>query len=327
MNRHEAVALQPSPSSGTSNPQYGSSDLGRYSLKSPISSPDGVWPAIAPATPSDTWQNVKPVGGSAKPENQPVGKDARVPPNATTPQAALNNHAPGVSSYRLIREGKVDVITINQLLDNYQRNYHDYLPLVPKHFFKAKYLDHFAAHNKHLLTAILTIASKDIPGDRSNIHEDCCRYMFDLISAIAAGTDTGVEAVEAQILLAEWVPQGLRASGKAIGRGEEDRTAWMQIGMALRNGYYLGLDRTSFRNESSREKTDARKRLAWIYGYISDRLVSCRVGRGFWSRGPGFGLYLCLGRIWCPRRGGDVRIVIVDGKWSLIIRRRLGSRD
>lgn len=32
---------------------------------------------------------------------------------------------------------------------------------------------------------------------------------------------------------------------------------------------------------------DSRKRLAWASCYICDRLISVRIGRAFWSRGPG----------------------------------------
>jgi hypothetical protein len=112
--------------------------------------------------------------------------------------------------------------------------------------------------------------------------------MHDLISGIAAGHDCEVEAVEALLLLAEWEPQGLRNHIETVGRGEEDRSAWMHVGMALRTGYFLGLDRTSFRSEDHEEaKNDGRKRLAWASCYVADRLISVRIGRAFWSRGPG----------------------------------------
>ena len=111
--------------------------------------------------------------------------------------------------------------------------------------------------------------------------------MHELISGIAAGIDCDVEAVEALLLLAEWEPQGLRPRIERVGRGEEDRAAWMHVGLALRSGYFLGLDRTSFRGDSGDTETEARRRLAWTSCYISDRLISVRIGRAFWSRGPG----------------------------------------
>jgi hypothetical protein len=71
--------------------------------------------------------------------------------------------------------------------------------------------------------------------------------MQQLVSMILAGSDANVEAVEALLVLSQWVshhPQAL------VGRGEEDKIAWMYIGNALRLGYLLEIDRTSFKSES-----------------------------------------------------------------------------
>lgn len=193
----------------------------------------------------------------------------------------------GISTYRLVREGWLTSSVVSSLVARYAEHYHQYLPLVPRKYFDPATLDFFAANDKHLLTAVLTIASKDSPED-SNVHACCSRYMHDLISGIAAGHDCDVEAVEALLLLAEWEPQGLRDQIESVGRGEEDRSAWMHVGIALRTGYFLGLDRTSFRSEEDEEsKAVGRKRLAWAACYISDRLISVRIGKAFWSRGPG----------------------------------------
>lgn len=193
----------------------------------------------------------------------------------------------GIKMYRLVQTHSLDPGTVWQLVTRYAENFHPYLPLVPRKYFDRNSLDAFAANEKHLLTAVLTIASKDLV-DRPEIHEYCSKYMHELISGIAAGADCDVEAVEALLLLAEWEPQGLRPRIERVGRGEEDRAAWMHVGLALRSGYFLGLDRTSFRGDASGDaELEARKRLAWTSCYISDRLISVRIGRAFWSRGPG----------------------------------------
>ncbi|KAK9342141.1 hypothetical protein V1522DRAFT_48468 [Lipomyces starkeyi] len=112
--------------------------------------------------------------------------------------------------------------------------------------------------------------------------------MRELVPNIAAGAECGVEDVEALLLLAEWEPQGLQARVERVGRGEEVRAAWMHVGLAHRTGYFLGLDRISFRRNTAKDlEMEAHKRLAWIRCWISDRLVSVRIGRAFWSRGPG----------------------------------------
>jgi hypothetical protein len=72
----------------------------------------------------------------------------------------------------------------------------------------------------------------------------------------------------------------------------------MHVSIAPRVSYFLSLERTSFRNEEGDElhhhpanptlcSTLAHHRLAWAACYISDRQISIRVGRAFWSRGPG----------------------------------------
>jgi hypothetical protein len=111
--------------------------------------------------------------------------------------------------------------------------------------------------------------------------------MQQLISMILAGADANVEAVEALLLLSQWVSHRPQAS-VAVGRGEEDRVAWMYIGTALRLGYFLGIDRTSFKSDNHEDPAKFnRKRLVWSACYICDRQVSVRVGKGFWARGPG----------------------------------------
>jgi hypothetical protein len=111
--------------------------------------------------------------------------------------------------------------------------------------------------------------------------------MQQLVSDILAGADADVEAVEALLLLSQWVSHRPQAS-VPIGRGEEDRVAWMYIGTALRLGWFLGIDRAAFKSDSHDDPAKFnRKRLVWSACYICDRQVSVRLGKGFWARGPG----------------------------------------
>lgn len=249
-----------------------------------------------PRNPSDAWQLLKDV---AK-EDSPVTRagpgsmqNGLYHANAVGTQEQAGHRGSGalahtgIITYRLVREGYLTPDIIELLVQQYREHYHSYLPLVPRSYFEKAALDTWATKDKHLLTAVLTIASKDFV-EQPHIHQSISRYMHDLISGIAAGHDCEVEAVEALLLLAEWEPQGLRNNIEAVGRGEEDRSAWMHVGMALRTGYFLGMDRTSFRQESDEEiKIDARKRFSWANCYVSDRLISVRIGRAFWCRGPG----------------------------------------
>lgn len=130
---------------------------------------------------------------------------------------------------------------------------------------------------------MLTVASKD----NERQHQICYDHMQQLISNILAGADANVEAVEALLLMSQWVSHRPSVAF-TVGRGEEDRVAWMYIGTALRLGYFLGIDRTSFKSDSHEDPaTFNRKRLVWAACYVCDRQVSVRVGKGFWARGPG----------------------------------------
>lgn len=279
----------PAPVPVASNPSTGAVDDNESDPESPIDN-------NIPRNPSDAWQLLRDV---AKDEKATASGIAGAPYNGVSHAASAqyqeqraargSGNVPhtGIVSYRLVREGYLSPEIVELLVSQYYEHYHCYLPLVPRHYFEKGSLDKFAVTDKHLLTAVLTIASKDLV-EQPNIHQSISRYMHDLISGIAAGHDCDVEAVEALLLLAEWEPQGLRNNIETVGRGEEDRSAWMHVGMALRTGYFLSLDRTAFRQESDEEaKMDARKRFAWANCYVSDRLISVRIGRAFWSRGPG----------------------------------------
>ncbi|CAI7632069.1 hypothetical protein PCG10_001061 [Penicillium crustosum] len=249
-----------------------------------------------PRNPSDAWQcltGIATEGTGITPEvrNDHIRSEPTVFPTYNNLRNGVvsdfNKPATGIRGYRLVQTCALDPETVWQLISRYAENFHPYLPLVPRKYFTRTALDAFAANEKHLLTAVLTIASKDLV-DQPEIHEYCSKYMHELISGVAAGAECDVEAVEALLLLAEWEPQGLRPRIERVGRGEEDRAAWMHVGLALRSGYFIGMDRTSFRGDPyGDQEGEARRRLAWASCYVSDRLISVRIGRAFWSRGPG----------------------------------------
>ncbi|KAF7717162.1 Fungal Zn(2)-Cys(6) binuclear cluster domain-containing protein [Penicillium ucsense] len=248
-----------------------------------------------PRNPSDAWQCLTDIATKSTPAVPETrignsGRSESISAYRGTRSGILpefNTSATGIRAYRLVHSRALDSGIVWQLITRYAENFHPYLPLVPRKYFEYAALDDFANNEKHLLTAVLTIASKDLI-ERPEIHEYCSKYMHELISGIAAGAECDVEAVEALLLLAEWEPQGLRPRIERVGRGEEDRAAWMHVGLALRSGYFIGLDRTSFRGDPhGDQESEARRRLAWASAYVSDRLISVRIGRAFWSRGPG----------------------------------------
>jgi hypothetical protein len=118
----------------------------------------------------------------------------------------------------------------------------------------------------HLLTAMITVAARDLP-QGENVLRTCSGYMHQLVSEIIAGKKCDVEAVEALLLLAEWEPQDSLSEGKEVGCGEEDRAAWMHVGLALRMGYFLGLDRTAIKHDDEDKAAHFnRRRVTWAGG-------------------------------------------------------------
>ena len=188
--------------------------------------------------------------------------------------------------YHLVQTHALSITKVARLLQRYKQHYHPYFPIVPPHTLDPNNLSTTARDEPHLLTAILVISSKLLT-DEPQMFIACAEHMQSLVSALVAGGPSGVEAVEALLLLAEWTPYVAANKASPIGRGEEDREAWMHVGTALRIGYFLGLDRFSFRVYDNKDPQWQRKRLVWTACYISDRQISIRLGRAFWSRGPG----------------------------------------
>ncbi|KAF1973765.1 hypothetical protein BU23DRAFT_505934 [Bimuria novae-zelandiae CBS 107.79] len=231
--------------------------------------------------PSDALGILARVAESSSEENastQPLLQPAAALPGKTTLTM--------VYGYPLLDEGTLTLRIAHQLLARYQENYHPYYPLAPAEIFDITRLAHTTKKEPHLLTAILVIASKDLV-EEPYIYDSCSGHMKGLVSNLAAGGEAGVEAVEALLILAEWAPYTQRGAGK-VGKGEEDKESWMHVGIALRIAYFLALDRYSFRFvDQERDADHNRKRLLWTCAYISDRHISIRIGKAFWSRGPG----------------------------------------
>lgn len=157
--------------------------------------------------------------------------------------------------YPLVRHGRLSLSKIITLLKRYKYHYHPFFPIVPKETLDPDNLASTARDEPHLLTAILVIASRDLT-DEPHVFIACSEHMRLLVSALAAGGSGNVEAVEALLLLAEWTPYTSRSDAGHVGRGEEDREAWMHVGMALRIG--------ECRINSSMELADAPQVTSWV---------------------------------------------------------------
>ena len=170
---------------------------------------------------------------------------------------------------------------------SYHRNNHPFFPIAAEEIFETNNLPKVASDAPHLFAAILTVASADhLPS--SKVHRECLSHVQNLISEIIYGFEGSVQAVEALLILAEW-SNWHHGEKIKLGKDRESAAAWMLVGTAVRLGYLLGLDRTSFRSDGTEPAPHDlhRHRMVWAACYMADRQSSIRVGRGFWSRGPG----------------------------------------
>ena len=152
--------------------------------------------------------------------------------------------------------------------ESYKIRYHPYFPIAHRSIFVPSNLPLIAQSEPHLLTAILMVASKD-ETIFSQVHSDCSAHMQRLLSTVICQGAGDIETVEALLILAEWVPQRLH-SNAAVGHGEEDRAAWMQVGCAIRLGYMQELDQACFRTDNHAPTEDLdRERLAWAGNHTS----------------------------------------------------------
>lgn len=94
--------------------------------------------------------------------------------------------------------------------------------------------------------------------------------MQGLVLSLLNGVDAGIDAVEALLLLAEWMSHWSTSTDK-VGRGEEDKVVWMYVGTAVRLGYFMDLDRvnTTHDTEQDDQFIIARKRLVWSGSWSS----------------------------------------------------------
>nr|POE48081.1 gluconolactonase [Quercus suber] len=182
--------------------------------------------------------------------------------------------------YPPLVRGHLSLDTIRMLLTRFEDKYHQFFSIANPLALDPANLPEIASKEPHLLAAILTVASKD-EKEWWQVHEICSAHMQQLIAELVYSGCGEVEAVEAMLILAEWVPRRPHST-PTVGRGEEDQAAWMYVGTAIRLGYLLGIDRTGFRADIEAQSAELnRKRLAVRSCYASPLripLTHCTVG-------------------------------------------------
>lgn len=150
---------------------------------------------------------------------------------------------------------------IDICLFSYHENFHPFFPIVYKSIFDG-HISEWIEKEPHVLTAVLTVASKEEPSWQ-RAHEACSRHMESLLSPLIYGGVTTVGAVEALLILAEWAPQPPHEIS-SIGCGKEDYGAWMLVGVAIRLGYLQRMEQTGLQDPpESPSESFSRKKIAW----------------------------------------------------------------
>ncbi|KAI8403037.1 hypothetical protein FOFC_16468 [Fusarium oxysporum] len=210
-----------------------------------------------------------------EPEGHAQTQDAEGDPENLTRMA---NTSQGVCDYPPVTSGALTLSEAAFLIEHYHDNFHIFFPIAYSAAFDSSRILELIEHEPYLITAILTVATKDDPS-WSRAHNACARHMETQISKLIYTGSTTVGAVEALLILAEWAPQPLEEN-LMIGCGKEDQGSWMLVGVAIRLAYLQNLEQTGLVQRV--EVTDGKTAC-----YMSDRQVSIRLGKGFWSRGPG----------------------------------------
>ncbi|KDQ49197.1 hypothetical protein JAAARDRAFT_43035 [Jaapia argillacea MUCL 33604] len=239
-------------------------------------------------------------GSSDSEDNYSAGETSRTgaaPPRNVSPRSSrlsplVQSHrsTPSLENFPLVKDGVLNVSQVHDLVDVFFTRIHFIFPMIPHHRIPKTLgqLAAFADEEPHLLATIIVIASRH--EKNSQIHERSWSYLQSCITGIMCGKKATVGTVEALLLLSEYLPRQSDEDVVDI-HEEENRMSWMLVGTAVRLGYMMGLDQKTFipPDGSSDEMDDSlhRERLAWTYCYMFDRQISIRIGKAFWSRGPG----------------------------------------
>ncbi|KAF4925827.1 hypothetical protein CGCVW01_v003367 [Colletotrichum viniferum] len=85
-----------------------------------------------------------------------------------------------VEEYLPVKEGALDLVTLQNLIRHYADNYHPFFPIVPANVLMPQFLTDTIKHESFLLTAALVVASRD-QSDLTELHQSIWQHMRRLI--------------------------------------------------------------------------------------------------------------------------------------------------
>ncbi|KAN0104165.1 hypothetical protein V8E51_009910 [Hyaloscypha variabilis] len=191
-----------------------------------------------------------------------------------------------INNFPLIKLGFINPTQLRTYVSIFISRHNHYLPIIPVYRLpnNDKRLGQFAIEESFLLMVIVLIVSRY---EKDSSHVSCWKFVRCHLSGITYGGLPTVGIVEGLLLLSEHLPRLHHVADNNFHRVEAFMS-WNLIGLAVRFSYFLGLDqKTLLRPGEVYDEQMSRERLAWTYCYVFDRQVSIRLGKAFWSRGPG----------------------------------------
>ncbi|KAI1625173.1 hypothetical protein EDD37DRAFT_629018 [Exophiala viscosa] len=199
------------------------------------------------------------------------------------------NASKSINSFPLIKLGLINPAQLRTYVAIFASRNNHYLPIIPENRLPSDdhHLGQFAAEEPFLLMVIVLIASRF---EKDTLHAACWEYTRRHLSGITYGGLPTVGVVEGLLLLSENLPKLPKVADDEFHKVEAF-VSWNLIGLAVRFGYFLGLDQKTLLPPTQKfDRQTSRERLVWTYCHVFNRQVSIRLGKELWSRGPGLAI-------------------------------------
>ncbi|KAK1676331.1 hypothetical protein BDP55DRAFT_631494 [Colletotrichum godetiae] len=196
----------------------------------------------------------------------------------STPKASRDIMS-GLNNFELVKQGVLQPEQVSELQDVFSRKYHPYCPISLAPFLIQPGLKQLQKRDYFLLAVSLTVASRDSP-EHGIIQHYCWNHVRSLLLQVLLSyfwTQTP-RTVEGLLLLSEWLPDIEKKGSTSEFQKDHfsgGRTTWSIVGLAVRWGYSLRLDRAAFRGPASGYSVDERQeqnRLIWMF--LSSKLTA-----------------------------------------------------
>ncbi|KAH8830085.1 hypothetical protein DL96DRAFT_915862 [Flagelloscypha sp. PMI_526] len=257
----------------------------------------------------DTLSKASPSTVAAtSPSETPLTSTGRKP--AVDGESMFEVSPAGVNSFPLVNLGIMTEGQLDEAVAFFFGKMHHIFPIVPvwRQPLTPVLVNKFVVEETDLAIVVIVISSRymkdttplhsEAPYDWTMVHKLSWEYLQKRIGDLMVGKPASIGTVEGLLLLSDYLPRVSDAGTPGVDvQEEEKRMSWMLVGTAVRLGYMMGLDQKTFIplappsangiDMPQEEEQLHRERLAWTYCYMFDRQVSIRMGKAFWSRGPG----------------------------------------